>query len=133
MVCCTNAKASDGKFTFIQRGSQAPFTGTLFDPTATAKIMANRKFLKEEYELKLGFEMQKQQKQFDLDISQLKITLNTEREGFEKTLEVKNKEIEQLNRIIKRKPGTNALVWGIVGGFVVGIATTVGITYAVNQ
>ena len=57
-----NAMASDGSFTFIQKGNQAPFTGTLFDPTATAKIMANRKFLKEEYELKLGFELQKQQK-----------------------------------------------------------------------
>tara|TARA_R100001015_G_C4601404_1_gene156352 strand:- start:270 stop:704 length:435 start_codon:yes stop_codon:yes gene_type:complete len=133
MICCTNAEASEGKFTFIQKDSQAPFTGTLFDPAATAKIMANRKFLKEEYELKLGFELQKQQKQFDLDLSQLNITLDTEREGFQKTLEVKNKEIEQLNRIIAKKPGTNALLWGIVGGFVVGIGTTVGITYAVNK
>ncbi len=133
LICCENAEASDGKFTFIQQGRQAPFTGTLFDPTATAKIMANRKFLKEEYELKLGFELQKQQKQFDLDLSQLNITLNTEREGFQKTLEVKNKEIEQLNRIIAKKPGTNALMWGVIGGFAVGVATTVGITYAVNK
>ena len=42
MVCCANAEASDGKFTFVQKGTQTPFTGTLFDPTATAKIMANR-------------------------------------------------------------------------------------------
>ncbi len=133
LVCCENAEASEGKFTFIQQGRQAPFTGTLFDPTATAKIMANRKFLKEEYELKLGFELQKRQKQFDLDLTQLNITLNTEREGFQKTLEVKNKEIEQLNRIIAKKPGTNALLWGIIGGFAVGVGTTVGITYAVNK
>ena len=133
LICCENAEASDGKFTFIQQGRQAPFTGTLFDPTATAKIMANRKFLKEEYELKLGFEMQKQQKQFDLDIAQLNITLDTERESFQKTIEVKNKEIEQLNNIIAKKPGTNALLWGVIGGFAVGVATTVGITYAVNK
>ncbi len=95
--------------------------------------MANRKFLKEEYELKLGFEMQKRQKQFDLDLEQINITLNTERESFQKTLEVKNKEIEQLNRIIAKKPGTNALLWGIIGGFAVGVGTTVGITYAVNK
>ena len=133
LVFCDNSQASDGKFTFVQQGSQAPFTGTLFDPTATAKIMANRKFLKEEYELKLGFELQKQQKQFDLDLSQLNITLDTERESFQKTLEVKNKEIEQLNRIIAKKPGTNALLWGIIGGFAVGVGTTVGITYAVNK
>tara|TARA_B100000963_G_scaffold361116_1_gene394934 strand:+ start:6064 stop:6498 length:435 start_codon:yes stop_codon:yes gene_type:complete len=133
LVCCQKAEASEGKFTFIQQGTQAPFTGTLFDPAATAKIMANRKFLKEEYELKLAFELQKRQKQFDLDILQLQITLDTQREGFQKTLEVKNKEIEQLNRIIAKKPGTNTLVWGIIGGFAVGVATTVGITYAVNK
>jgi hypothetical protein len=137
LLSCKNAIASDGKFTFIQQGNQAPFTGTLFDPTATAKMLANRKFLQEEYELKLGFELQKQQKQFDLDLSQIQITLDTtldtEREGFQKTIEVKSKEIEQLNKIIAKKPGTNALVWGIVGGFVAGVATTVGITYAVNQ
>ena len=133
MVCCANAEASDGKFTFVQKGTQAPFTGTLFDPTATAKIMANRKFLKEEYELKLGFELQKRRKQFDLDLSQIRITLETERESFQQTIEIKNKEIEQLNRIIAKKPGTNTLVWGIIGGFAVGVATTVGITYAVNK
>ncbi len=133
LICCENAEASGGKFTFIQQGRQAPFTGTLFDPTATAKIMANRKFLKEEYELKLGFELQKRQKQFDLDLAQLNITLDTEREGFQKTIEVKNKEIEQLNNIIAKKPGTNALLWGVIGGFAVGVATTVGITYAVNK
>jgi len=134
MVCGGgSAIASDGKFTFIQQGSQAPFTGTLFDPAATARIIANRKFLKEEYELKLGFELQKRQKQFDLDIAQINITLTTEREGFQKTLEIKNKEIGQLNKIIAKKPGTNALVWGIIGGFAVGVVTTVGITYAVNK
>ena len=95
--------------------------------------MANRKFLKEEYELKLGFELQKRQKQFDLDLSQIRITLETERESFQQTIEIKNKEIEQLNRIIAKKPGTNTLVWGIIGGFAVGVATTVGITYAVNK
>jgi len=133
VIFCDNAAASDGKFSFIQQGRQAPFTGTLFDPTATAKIMANGKFLKEEYELKLGFELQKRQKQFDLDIAQINITLTTERESFQKTLEVKNKEIGQLNKIIAKKPGTNALVWGIVGGFAAGVVTTVGITYAVNK
>ena len=133
IFCAQSALASEGRFTFLQQGRQAPFTGTLFDPTATAKIMANGKFLKEEYELKLGFELQKQEKQFDLDLDQLKITLSTEREGFQKTLEVKNKEIEQLNRIIAKKPGTNALLWGVIGGFAVGVATTVGITYAVNK
>jgi hypothetical protein len=133
LLAATHASANDGSFTFIQEGNVAPFSGTLFDPTATARLLANHKFLKEEYQLKLGFELQKQQKKFDLELEQVNITLTTEREGFQQTLEVKNKEIEQLNKIIKKKPGTNALIWGIAGGFAVGVLATVGITYAVNK
>ena len=127
------AQASDGKFTFIQEEEPAPFTGTLFDPEATARLLANHKFLKEEYDLKLGFELQKQETTFQLKIDQLNITIDTERERFDTTLTLKNTEIEQLNKIIAKKPGKNALVWGVVGGFVIGVAATIGITYAVKE
>ena len=125
--------ASDGKFTFIQEDQSAPFTGTLFDPEATARLLANNKFLKEEYDLRLGFELDRQAAQYELKINQLNITIDTERERYETTLKLKNTEIEQLNKIIAKKPGKNTLMWGIVGGFVVGVGTTVGITYAVNK
>lgn len=125
--------ASDGKFTFVQEEQPAPFRGTLFDPEATARLLANHKFLKEEYDLKLGFELEKQEAKYELKIDQLNITIDTERERFETTLNLKNTEIEQLNKIIAKKPGKNALMWGIIGGFALGVGTTVGITYAVNQ
>jgi len=127
------AQASDGKFTFIQEGESAPFTGTLFDPEATARLLANNKFLKEEYDLKLGFELNKQAAQYELKIDQLNITIDTERERYETTLNIKNTEIEQLNKIIAKKPGKSALMWGIIGGFVVGVGATVGLSYAVNK
>jgi len=127
------AQASDGQFTFVQKGNVAPFTGTLFDPEATAHLIASRKFLKEEYNLKLGFELGKQKNKFELDIEQLNISLNTQQEYYDSILKTKNTEIEQLNKIIKKKPGTNALIWGIAGGFAVGVIATVGITYAVNK
>ena len=133
-LCLSNhSYASDGKFTFVQENQPSPFTGTLFDPEATARLLANHKFLKEEYDLKLGFELDKQKAQYDLKIDQLEITIDTERERFETTLDLKNIEIEQLNKIIAKKPGKNALLWGIIGGFVLGVGTTVGITYAVNK
>ena len=133
LLSVSPSQASDSQFSFIQKGNAAPFTGTLFNPNATAELLANSKFLKEEYNLKLGFELQKQENQFSLYMEQIDITLNTERERFETTLTLKNTEIEQLNKIIAKKPGSNALLWGIIGGFAVGVATTVGITYAVND
>tara|TARA_R110000751_G_scaffold289408_2_gene395655 strand:+ start:135 stop:566 length:432 start_codon:yes stop_codon:yes gene_type:complete len=125
--------ASDGQFSFIQKGNEAPFTGTLFDPEATARLLTNNKFLKEDYDLRLGFELKKQENKFKFDIEQINITLRTERESFEATLKIKNTEIIQLNKIIAKKPGSNALLWGIIGGFAVGVLSTVGITYAVNK
>jgi len=127
------SEASEGKFTFIQDNQPAPFTGTLFDPVATAKILSNYKFLKEEYDLKLGFELEKQKAHYELNIDQLNITMNTDRERYETTLNLKNTEIDQLNKIIAKKPGKNALLWGIVGGFVVGVGTTVGIVHVVSK
>ena len=89
--------------------------------------------MQEEYNLKLGFELQKQENKFNLEIEQLNISLQTQQEYYESTLKTKNTEIQQLNKIIKKKPGTNALLWGIAGGFAVGVAATIGITYAVNK
>jgi len=96
-------------------------------------LLANSKFLKEEYDLKLGFELNKQKVQYELKIGQLDITINTERARYETTLNLKNTEIDQLNKIIAKKPGKSALMWGIIGGFVVGVGATVGLTYAVNK
>jgi len=127
------ALASDGKFTFTQENEPSPFTGTLFDPEATARLLANNKFLKEEYDLKLGFELSKQEREFNLKLEQLQITLDTQKEKYETTLELKNTEIEQLNKIIAKKPGSNAMIWGIIGGFVAGAASTVAIVHAVNK
>jgi len=127
------AQAADGKFTFIQADEPALFTGTLFDPEATARLLANNKFLKEEYDLKLGFELQKQEAECKLKIDQLNITINTERERYETTLNLKNTEIEQLNKIIAKKPGQKSVTWGIVGGFVAGVASTVAIVQAANK
>ncbi|MBC8225944.1 MAG: hypothetical protein H8E74_02230 [Gammaproteobacteria bacterium] len=127
------ASASAGKFTFTQENEPSPFTGTLFDPEATARLLANNKFLKEEYDLKLGFELSRQEREFNLKLDQLQITLDTQKEKYEATLELKNTEIEQLNKIIAKRPNSNTMIWGIIGGFIAGATSTVAIAQAVNK
>ena len=127
------AHAGSGKFTFVQEEEPSPFTGTLFDPAATARILANNKFLKASYDLRLAYELSSQEWAFELELEQLEITLDTEKKKSEATINLKNKEIEQLNKIIEKKPGPNSMVWGIVGGFVAGAASTVAIVQAVNK
>jgi hypothetical protein len=127
------AQASEGKFTFLQQAQCAPFSGTLFDPTATAKLIAQNKFLKEEFDLQLAYQVSVLEAQHALDIEQYKISLDIQERKCNNIISIKDKEIEGLNKIIAKKPGANALMWGIIGGFVAGAAATVGIVYAVNR
>jgi len=129
----STASADGGKFTFAQEGELAPFTGTLFDPEATAKILAQNEFLKEEYDLRVAYELSAQDWAHKLELDQLQITLDTEKKKCESTIELKDKEIEQLNKVIDKKPGSNALAWGIVVGLVAGAASTTAITQAMDK
>ena len=127
------AHAGGGKFTFTQEGAPAPFTGTLLDPEATAKILAQSKFLRDEYNLKLAYELSAQEWVYKLELDQMQITLDTEKSRYESTLILKDTEIEQLNKIIAKKPGQKSVTWGIVGGFAAGVASTVAIVQAANK
>lgn len=131
-LVCFPSYAGEGKFTFIQETEPAPFVGTLFDPTATARILADSKFIKEEYELRLGFELAKQQKSFDLELEQLQISLDTEKQKYETILAIKEQQIEDLNTLLAKKPGGAALQ-GYLGGFLVGAATTLLVITLVSQ
>lgn len=134
LFASTNSYAEDGgKFTFLQQSQCAPFSGTLFDPIATAKLLSTNKFIKEEYDLKLGYELSLMRAKYDLEIEQLNISLDIQQKKCDNIISIKDKEIEGLNKIIAKKPGKSALVWGIAGGFVAGVASTIAITYAVNQ
>ena len=132
-VFLNTAHADGGKFTFAQEGAPAPFTGTLFDPEATAKMLAQSKFLRDEYNLKLAYELSAQEWVYKLELDQMQITLDTEKSKYESTLNLKDKEIEQLNKVISKKPGSSAVAWGIVGGLIAGVGTTAVIAKAATK
>ena len=72
----STAHASEDKFTFLQESQCAPFSGTLFSPTATARIIAQSKFAKEEFDLKLAYQMSLLEAKHDLEIEQIEISLD---------------------------------------------------------
>lgn len=129
----STAYANEGRFTFLQENELSPFMGTLFNPEATARILAQTEFLKEEYDLKMAYELSAQDWAHKLELEQMQITLDTQERKYESIIDLKSKEIEQLNKIINKKPGPNAIAWGIVGGFIIGAASTVAIAQATNK
>ena len=89
--------------------------------------------LKEEFDLQLAYQMSILQAEHALELKQIKISLDIQEKKCNNIISIKDKEIAGLNKIIAKKPGKNAIMWGVIGGFVAGAAATVGIVYAVNK
>ena len=69
--------STTGKFTFLNKGDVAPFEGTLFDPVATAKILAQKEIDEEQCAAHLKYKTDllsaKCKRDFDLINSELEI------------------------------------------------------------
>ena len=134
-VCATtNATAQElenetGKVTAINEGEQAPFSGILLDSIAGAKFIAKSKYCAEELELKIkkDFEVKLTNKQLAIDL--LQGQNDTLKNTHEQLLVQKEKEIDQLNEIIKDEIDDHSH-WWFAGGIVAGVLLSIGIFYA---
>ena len=117
------------KVTGLNKGEKAPFTGILLTKDALAKIESDLLLELEICSNKCKLEKQElsllHQKEYKL--------LKADMEGLNQFLEVKNRRIQTLEQIIEEND--NSWFTPIVAGasFVLGVAVTVGITYAVNR
>ena len=66
------AIADEGSFTFLGLNQCAPFEGILFDPTATANVLAEVQTAKEECQIKLTYELGKQATEYELELQKKK-------------------------------------------------------------
>ena len=133
---CTTTKAAAqdleneaGKVTAINEGEQAPFSGILLDSIAGAKFIAKSKYCAEELELKIkkDFEVELTNKQLAIDL--LQTQYDTLKNTHEQLLVQKEKEIDQLNEIIKDEIDDHSH-WWFAGGIVAGVLLSIGIFYA---
>jgi len=132
VLLTTTAYASDAQFTFVQQGNEVPFTGTLFNPEATAKILTDYEFVKEDYELELAYRLAVQKEEYDFETEQLNITIRFQKEHYEASLAIYDAQVEELRKIIAKKPSKLSTGLIVAGGFVVGVLTSVAIVYAVD-
>ena len=106
---------ADGKIASIKETQKAPFTGFLFDPTAFAKIEADKQTLIEKYELEKKLLVEKCAAEKDF----LNKTCVNEKETIEKSnavvLKGKDDEIARLNAIIADTKPTSKGLWFEIG------------------
>jgi len=121
--CLPSLASASPQFTFLGKNQPAPFEGALFNPEATAEILAKSQLVKEEYELKLGYELEKQELNFTLEADTLSLRVSSLEEELKVITETKDKEIDALHKLIKSHSPSNNIWWAI-GGAAVGVATT---------
>ena len=127
-LCLSMPAQASPQFTLLGKNQPAPFKGALFNPEAIAEVLAKSQFVKEEYELKLGYEIEKQKLKFVLEVDTLNLHISALEEEYKVVADAKDKEIDDLHKLIKNhSPATN--VWWALGGAAVGVATTAFIVH----
>ena len=125
--------AEEEKVVTIKQGDPAPFTGTLFNTPAAARLMIELEFTqatcKVETDRQLGLLRSELQLQIDLCSARNEALALRHQE----ILLIKNDQIDFLEKQFKPRPWYQTTEFGIVIGVVLGIGITVGAGYALGQ
>ena len=129
-VCLAEDPLPRGKITGLSKGEHAPYTGVLLDNIAAARVFSDKKYLEEQFNLKLQYELGKQKARLDLTIQSQKASLDSLQEKHTTLMKLKDDEIKRLSDLAASKE--DYTTWWTVGGVVVGIGLTIAVVYAVD-
>jgi len=115
-----------GKFTILNKGSVAPFEGTLFDPVATAKILAEKEMQRQRCDAKSKYEKDLLNATCKREIDLLNSALEIEKRKNNLIVSAQQEEIETLRKLAK---GSDNTLWTVIG-FVAGATTSIVIFFA---
>ena len=124
------AQELEGQVTALSSGEKAPYSGVLLDPIAASKMIVNQKYLRVEIELELRKEFQKELSDKRLAYDLLKVDYDVIKKVGEKVLLLKNKQIIDLNLLLKEEMSSNSSNWRTLGGVLTGIILSVAVFYA---
>ena len=119
--------ASDIDYANVDKGDPAPFTGKLLTHDALATIIATHENELLTADLDKEYELQKLSDQLNLKYDLYAITCQANEDMYTKMIENRDEELS----IQARKDWIQRAAF--LGGFALGSAITVGITYSVNQ
>tara|TARA_R110002074_G_scaffold30535_1_gene86422 strand:- start:1627 stop:2085 length:459 start_codon:yes stop_codon:yes gene_type:complete len=120
------------KVTGIKKGEVAPYAGVLLNSTAAAKIFAEKNYSVTECKLKIDYELQKEIAKHNLYVKSLQSSIDAAEKKYDAVVAIKNNEIKRLAAIAIESPNDNAH-WWITGGFIAGVALTIGMFYVAAE
>jgi hypothetical protein len=115
----------------LKKGEKAPFEGILIEPWGLTEIMSKLEFQEKEFKLQLEYEKKILSKDYELQLKNLEIDLETEIE-FNQEL-TKNRE-KYINFIESKMVDPNPLSgYEVMLGYAAGIVTTIAIVWGLNS
>ena len=119
-----------GKVTSLAQGQKAPYAGILLDQLAASKMLVDKKYLSLEIELNLRKEFATQLASKSLAFDLLKAEHDSLKKYHLEVLKLKEKQIGDLNLMLKENSGSRHTHWWVMGGVVIGIALSIAVFYA---
>tara|TARA_B100001093_G_scaffold517609_1_gene599703 strand:+ start:13500 stop:13895 length:396 start_codon:yes stop_codon:yes gene_type:complete len=119
--------AADVDYANVDKGDVAPFTGKLLTHDALSQIITTHEKELLQADLDKEFELQKVTDTLNLKYDLYYARAEADKAMYQQMIELRDEEI----KIQSRKDWIQRLAF--FGGFALGTATTIGITYSVNQ
>jgi len=121
--------STTGKFTILNKGDSVPFAGTLFDPVATAKILAEKEMAEQRCKAELKYEKDLISAACKRETDLLRSALDIEKRKNRIIVSAQQEEIEALRRLAK---GSDNTFWTAIG-FAAGAVTSIAIFFAAAE
>ena len=110
----------------VTKGDEVPFDGILLSIEAASKVLTDRQFSDEECDLRLEYELERQEERFTLLLDYKDIEVASWQDRYEQMMIIKTTENDRLQQlIIGQKPANGP--WLVALGFGIGTLTSLGI------
>jgi hypothetical protein len=123
---------SNPKVAEIKQGQKAPYNGILYNYEANAVLLTSKEKGQLECTLQLRHNVAKEKAKCDMLTSTVKASLTATEKKYNAILKIKNDQIDHLEKITLDRPNAYSH-WWFAGGFLGGVALSMGIFYAAVQ
>lgn len=111
-----------GRFSTLATNEPAPFEGVLFDPMATARILAQAELFRSECDIEIEYRIDLQATEFQLERQELNLRITSLSDEYNLLITQKDLEIAQLQKTIRTQSPRNNWIWAAGGVLLGGVA-----------
>ena len=123
---------ADEKVATLTKGEKAPFTGTIFNTEATARLLADLELSTQSCQIETNRLVGINRAEMQLEIDGIQASLDASRQRYDEVFLIKNNQIDFLDQQLSKSAKPNNELWfmfGIIGGVVI----TGAAAWSINQ